>query len=210
MALISGEELMQALGQNPDLASQAGPALDDAIARATLLLQTQLDTCLSAQNVTDTFVVDEHTPCRLRGFVRLRLSNGSVKVTDDIVVTQADEFDGDYVEIASTSVLVDYKKGLVQIRETAVTAEFLKVNYTSGYTEEDEAIPEEIVQALMCYAPLLLLSSSSATDGEAAPAKSVFNKYKSLHDVGQDMSFPYHRGLGAVVKPVHSDVTALT
>lgn len=201
--LITAALLLGQMGTNPELAGAASDAIDGAISRAQVLLETQLRTSFAPLTVTDRFIIEPTTPCRLKGMVRLRLSNGCLR--GPVVVSQSTQLNGPYDAVAAEDVLVDEKKGLVQVDQEVLVERFVKVSYTSGFTSEDTP-PEELLQAMFAMTPLLLLSTDSATSGESTPPKNA-TRYKSLYAVGEDMSFPYHRrSLGGVADPVHSTV----
>lgn len=207
MALISAEQLLQQLGANPDLAGAASEGVDGAISRATLLLESQLRTCLSLQDVTDQFVIEPHTPCRLRGMVRFLLSNGALRGAP--VVSQASQFTGPYEAIDAEDVHADLKKGLVQVSDEVLVEKYVRIVYSSGFTKDDANLPEELVQAMFSLTPMLLLSSGSAVSGESEPPKSM-TKYRSLYTMAEDMTVPYHRrNIGGVALPVYSTVSTL-
>lgn len=205
--LITSDDLLLVLGQTPDLGGSIQQALDSAIERAQLLLQTQLKTSFQPLSTTDLFYIDPLRQYTMAGFLRLRLSNGCLR-SDPVVITGSSAIDDTFSSYELTYAMVDAKKGFLQLPNTIFTDQYIRVQYTSGFFPDEEP-PPEIKHALLSYAPLLLFSTSSAVEGGTAPAPSTMNRARSLSDVGQDMSFPYHRRIGACADPIFSASTPL-
>ena len=110
------------------------------------------------------------------------------------------------LDTTSSAVAVDVRKGLVRIN-ASLDALFVRISYTAGYKEGDES-PEEIKQALLCYLPMMLLSSSSAAV-EPKQAQATAAKSSSLDDMAETMIVRYSRRVGGAHTPYLTETVPL-
>lgn len=203
--LVSSAQVIEAMGQDAQLAAGATEAIESAIARATIRVEGLLKTRLVIGETVDQFYIRGVTGARLDGFVRLLLSNGCIRSDIDVVVEQADALRGTYVQVDPEQVLVDFATGLVQIPEEVIDQDHLRVTYQSGFHDGD-TIPDEIQHAILCLVPQFLLShpANNGADPGNGTASAEVKKATSLAAQADDMLVPYHRRPGAVATPIHS------
>jgi hypothetical protein len=230
LVLIDTNDVHAVMGSDPELLAAVAPSFESAIVRAGVKLQTVLDTLLAPLYNTDTFFIDETLP-PLKGRYRLRLRNGLVR--QDVAWTvqwSADPYaaaDG-WQDVVGP--VMDFEKGFVQVPmmdqgsfngsrwrrqdlDNFNTRYYVRVVYASGLCKErDESTDyEELRQALLCYVPLLLLSTSSAeTGGTARNMNLMFQKTKSLDDQADDMLYRYMRRVAPAAKPIQHTQVILT
>lgn len=207
--LIDANEVFDSMGLGASPGQGAEAAINYAIRRAQIRLEGMLKTSFDPRVVTDQFYLRGVTGAKLNGFVRLLLSNGSLRTDQPVTVYLADALNGTYTALDSTKVLVDYKRGFIQIAEEDVTEDHLRVIYTSGYVAADTT-PEELLQSLLCMVPMLLMSTADAADSEKS-SSSEAKKAKTFDAIAEDMMISvYGRRVGAVATPIHSTFTVYT
>lgn len=219
--LIDPEEVLDALGQNPDLLEGSIPSLTSAIIRATIKLEAVLGTSIRPESRVDMFCVDGSNGGPINQCYSLMLTNGCVNQTPVPEVTVSDSISGTYAPVSN---FVQYEQGKVLIPLTSLyegsgwsgvpsrvvqtigpgaqNARFVKVSYTSGYNESGK-IPEELKQAMLCFVPMLLLSSSAATL-EAKQQSAAMSKAGALEAIGADLAPRFIRFRGGSYRPMHS------
>lgn len=200
LSLVTVEEVVDAMGQNPDLMEDAKPAIASAISRAHIKLEALLKTTLSAQDVEDTFFVGEHSGEPLNNRYALWLSNGFVRAMDDISVSYCDTVDGTYSVVLNA--VTSHKIGKVLIPCENTKSRYVKVTYSSGFKDGEEA-PMEVQQAILCFTPSLIMSSASASmdPKQAAVAKA---RATTMYEIGEEMASSLLRPYGACIKPMYS------
>jgi hypothetical protein len=233
LPLIDTADVHSVMGSDPELLAAVTASVESAITRAGLKLGTVLDTNLAPLYNTDTFFIEESLP-PLNGRYRLRLRNGLVRQDVAFTVQWSDD---PYADASSwqdvIGAVMDYEKGFVQVpvvdagsfngsrwrRQDAFdngvnTRFYVKVVYASGLCAERDTATnyEELRQAMLCYVPLLMLSTSSAETGASSSRAmaAMLQKTKSLEDQADDMLFRYMRRVAPAGKPFQHTQTALT
>lgn len=202
LALLTFDEVMAATGQNPDLMADATEAVDSAVERATLKLENFLRTSFLPLTMQDWFYVDkEYCGAPVNQFYKCMLTNGSLRYDEPLAVSVADTFKGPYT--IETDFLSTLRTGIVQVPSCGREGKWIKVSYTSGFISREE-LPKEVRQALLCYVPLLLLSSSAAT-AEPKQAATQAAKANALDEMARDMLPKFIRRMGSVLLPVHTE-----
>jgi len=202
LALLTFEEVMAATGQNPDLMADSADAVASAIERATLKLENFLRTSFLPLVMQDWFHLDPKVcGAPVNHFYKCLLTNGCMRFDGVVTVSVADEFEGPYTD--EPLYLSDLRTGVVQVPAANRACKWARVTYTSGFLNRTE-MPREIRQALLCFVPLLMLSSSAAT-AEPKQAVSQAAKASALDAMAVDMLPKYFRRVGAVLLPMHSE-----
>lgn len=209
--LLTIAEVVEAMGQNPDLVDAANPAILSAIERAVTKLETLLDTSLLGEEVVDTFIVGLDDAVFMKGLLRLRLANGVLRADRPLTVTMYSEDLSRATPIDPDVCLVDMVRGVIQVPVGFVPANCrVVVQYTSGYVAADAAegaqnpVPKALKQALLHYTPMLLLSSQSAQADTKQQAAQV-TRATTLDGMAEQMAVRFMRYLGACAKPVHTE-----
>ncbi len=179
------------------------PAIESAISRATIRVETFLRTSLSACQVVDLFYIDSRAGDPLDGFYRLVLSNGLVK--EEPTVASMDGVAGTPTSV--TGFYADKLRGVVKV-PASESKRYVSVSYRSGYIPNDK-IDERVKQAIICFTPLLLLTASSQQI-EAKVQKAAMERATNMDGMGEAMLLSLHRNVGAAIHPVNSIVTILT
>lgn len=203
--LITTEEVFDAMGQNPDLMEESIPAVQGAILRAMIKLEGVLKTPLSRETREDTFFVSGVDGAPLNRRYTLRLTNGFIRKDTPISVSICDEVGGSYLPV--TNSVVQHERGTILIPHGSsddILGKYLKVTYSTGFSGPDE-IPQEIRQALLCYVPLLLLSSSASV-AEPKQQAVIVAKATSADSIGGDMVAKYNRPVANSLKPIYSEL----
>jgi len=202
--LLSGDDVVEALGQNPDLMSDSAGSIDSAINRAQIKLEVELQTSFDASSIVDIFHADPKEDGYLSGWYRFRLSSGCLR-SAAVVVETSETYDGTYT-VTTLPVSVITASGLVKVYGN-LEGLFVRMSYEAGFMTGD-IVPNELKQAVLCYTPLYLLSASSATvDPKQATATAA--KASSMEEMAQTMYHRYNRRIGASFKPIHSTITLL-
>lgn len=199
--LVSVKDVLDAMGQDPALLKDSTPAVTSALIRAKVRLESLLGSELSLQTVTDTFFIDTREGHPVDDMWRLRLSNGCIREDADVSYGYG-EFNGTYSPDPISDGWLDRDKGILYVpaQNDYYLRRYVQVSYTSGFSEEDESIPEELRQAILCLVPLLLLSSSSSTS-EPKQQASNLAKANSLDAMAADMLPRFYRNVGALLRP---------
>lgn len=201
--LITPTQVFDATGQNPDLMEGSQYSIEGAILRATIKLEGVLRTPLGLEHREDTFYISGLEGAPLNKRYTLRLSNGFVREDYPIQVSVCDSFDGAYLPMATSMLFPELGKVSVPTSITDdLLGKYLKVVYKSGFSSPLE-IPEEVRQALLCYVPLMLLSSSVAIADPKQQA-AIVAKATSIDSIGSDMVAKYHRPIANSIKPMYS------
>lgn len=202
--LITATEVFEAMGQNPDLMEESLPAVESAILRATIKLEAMLKTSLRPETRKDSFYVSGVDGGPLNQRYTFFLHNGVVQADAGITVSITNPDDGTSV-LNNFHILQD-KHGKVIISNTPedLLGKNVDITYTSGFASA-ESTPDEVKQALLCYVPLMLLSSSAA---QADPKQHhvATAKATSMDSIGSDMVHSYMRRQGNAIKPMYSVV----
>lgn len=201
--LVSPDEVFDALGQNRDLMEESTPAVKSAILRAMIKLEGLIRTPLGVEVREDTFYVSGMDGAPLNKRYTLHLTNGFVRKADPITVSMCGTVDGTYTTI--TNAVVQHEKGKVIVPNAEpydLLGQYLKVSYSSGFDGSGET-PEAVKQALICFVPLLMLSTSAAAADPKQQAALVA-KATSADSIGADMVSRYLRPLSNSIKPLYS------
>jgi hypothetical protein len=202
--MVAHEDIVDAMGQDPILMEAAIPAIESAIARAKIKLQTVLGTKFAPLSNVDLFMINSNVRHLNRRYT-LRLTNGLLRATPTI--TWCSEVDGTYEELENC--ITDKRRGIVQAPIDDEEAEwYVKVEYDSGYVE-DETVPEELRQGLICLVPALLLSTSAANAEDKKYWRGEHAKATSLEGFSVDMVEDFTRRAGACAKPIEHTNTVL-
>lgn len=224
LVLIEPSDVHAVMGSDPDLLAAVTPSFESAIVRAGLKLRTVLGTSLAPLYNTDTFYIGDDLPT-LHGRYRLLLRNGLVRSDVAYTVQWSADLTEEFQDVANA--VMDFDRGFVQVPAVdqgamvgarwrrsdtlALNSRFyVRVVYASGLcTERDEATDyEELRQALLCYVPQLLLSTSSAVEGKGFAV--TMKKAGNLNDAADDMLQRFMRRVAPSVRPFQHTHTVLT
>jgi hypothetical protein len=182
LVLIDTNDVHAVMGSDPELLAAVAPSFESAIVRAGVKLQTVLDTLLAPLYNTDTFFIDETLP-PLKGRYRLRLRNGLVRQDVAFTVQWSDD---PYADASSWQDVIGRRYGLRkgvragacggrgflqrlalaparrlrQRRQHPVLREGGLRLWPVRRARRIATDYEELRQALLCYVPLLMLSTS--------------------------------------------------
>lgn len=203
-ALVSADDVIEAMGQDPEMMAEATPAFESAIVRAKLKLSTVLGTKFAPLSCEDLFMINAMVR-PLNSRYTLRLTNGLLRGTP--TVTWASEVDGTYEEVEN--VITDHQRGIVMIPVDDLTKEwYVKVAYDSGYKTGD-TVPDQIKHGLICLVPMLMLSSKAAQAEDNKYWRAEHAKATSLETFSEDMVQDFTRRAGACAKPIKHTATVL-
>lgn len=202
--LITPDDVIEAMGQDPELMATATPAFESAIVRAKLKLQTVLGTRFAPLTNTDLFFIGPLVR-PLNNRYTLRLTNGLLRAAPTI--TYATEVDGTYAALDNP--ITDKVRGIVQVPVWDDQAEwYVKVQYDSGYVKGD-TLPDALKHGLICLVPMLMLSTSAATAEANKYWRAEHAKAQSLETFSEDMVQDYTRRAGACARPIEYTGTVL-
>jgi hypothetical protein len=226
LSLLDTSDVHEAMGSDPKLLAQVTPSFESAITRATIKLQTVLDTSLKPLSNTDIFRVETWNPVPLDGLMKLRLRNGLVRRDQPITITWASEVDGDYESIDNT--VVDYEKGFVRVPQwtpqgrysslsfyraqaKVVMPFYVKVQYASGLIEGVDKVDdwENLRQAILCFVPGFIMSTAEASAASPKIMYAVMAKQKLQSDAADDMLRDYMRTLAPHIRPLSHEQSTL-
>lgn len=205
--LVTAKDVLDAMGQDPELLAASKTAIESALKRAKLRLEGFLKTELGHQTVTDTFLVNDREGIHPDGTYRLRLSCGCIR--SDVAVSattgpsMADVAAG---ALDLTGLNLDLDKGYLYLpADGTYDNTYVSVSYSAGFTADDDpdSIPEELKQSMLCFTPLLLLSASAAT-AEPKQQAATMSKANSMDAFAQDMLPRFMRNVGAALRPVRT------
>lgn len=205
--LVSAEEVMDEMGLNQDLMDAAIPSFKGAIQRATVMIQSMLDSSLVRKTGYDLFYLDPLTCGEpLAGLFRLRLSSGFLSA--NAVVSVADTLQSGFTPLSL--ITVDKGKGWVSVAEKStvrdtLVGKYIKVAYSCGFADKT-TLPMDVRHALICHVPLLTLSTGSTEPDQVSARES---KGKALLKVAEDLVQSRSRVWGASIKPIFTTLAAL-
>lgn len=166
------------------------PVISSALKAAHLRVQSELDTKFTKKSNVDVFYLDErlHNGVTPGGFFRLRLRNGFVRSAPAVVVECGLSPEGILAGDIETvigwqmdpdDVLTGYVKVPAEYRN-----KYVRVKYDSGFLADGEnvdaaeVVPDELVEAITAYCPVVAEFSSTT----AAGGKNPNDGYKAAAD----------------------------
>lgn len=155
-------------------------AISAAIKSVLPMVETQLQTSLIKQAVTDRFYPNDAVHPAVGGFFTLRLSNGFVRSSPDLVVKYDSGYStvGDGVVIDLAECILKAEKGHLLIPDT-YNRQYVQVQYESGFLDSEKP-PLWLQEASLIFAVEML---SSQKVGDPEPELSSIFKYWGSHRV---------------------------
>jgi hypothetical protein len=156
--LVTVSECVESLGLAPVLEDQMEGPLLKAISKAQLRLEEELSTRLDQFDHVEVFHADSDVMAGTLtyGMLCLRLNNGFVvnAVDSPLIMEEAEEWRGPFIEVPVTEFQVNWEKGLVYL-DPAHDGNYIKVSYRAGFKKASET-PTAIKQALFAMLPATL------------------------------------------------------
>jgi hypothetical protein len=221
LSLVDVSDIHEAMGSDPSLLGDATPAFESAIKRATVKLQTVLDTKFQPLVNEDLFQVTDSNPPPINGNIRLRLRNGLIREDQPVTVQWCNEVDGDFETV--DNVVVHALKGFVEVpmwtpqgrysslsflrsqaRLQRNTVMYVKVNYTSGLVDGVDTAEdfEGLRQAIICFVPGFVMSTADTITASPKIMYAIMAKQKLQSDAADDMLRDYMRTLSPNIRPM--------
>ena len=138
-------------------------AISSAIGAALVHTESLLQTNLQAGTAEDIFFIDPLVDSAVRGTYLLRLSNGFVKQAGMTLRSAATLSDMQAASDAVAAFVVMEERGFISVDES-LSGSFLKVNYSFGFGDSDDA-PAWLKDVVLSYTAKVL-SSQQIADGK--------------------------------------------
>lgn len=200
--LVTIQSLSQAMGSEAaDASSLTG--VTGAIERATLKLEAIIASPLRANAIVDTFMVHARSGDPLDGFYRLRLHAPFVR-NGQISVTTGDRLSD---QSPINDFLLDPHKGILSVPETYL-GRYLVATYQSGFLSAGE-VPTSVAESIISFTPLMLLAASGVSI-ESKVLTAALSKATTLDEQGVLLATKLNRRVGALLTPLHSQVTPVS
>lgn len=140
-------------------------AIDSAIDAALIGVSSILGTSFGLAEKEDVFFIDPSVETSVSGLYLLRLSMGFVKTTPTLKVCVGSSLE----EVLSADptpipTLLNPEKGFLKVPDTLTDHKYVRVTYTAGFTEDEEA-PDWLMEAMLGYT-IKAMSSQQVSDGK--------------------------------------------
>lgn len=159
--IISATQVRERLSLTDD--DGVNSAIESAIGAALTRTEAVLNTKIQAGTAEDVFFINPDSNEAFDRLYLLRLSNGFIKTTPSYSIVVGDTLSGVLTSTEQAIGLLNPEKGFMKVEE-GLQGKYVKVSYSYGFLEDDEA-PAWLQEVVLGYTAKAL-SSQQIADGK--------------------------------------------